>query len=361
MSTLRVVGVNFDHMHMGDLLRMAKNHPRAEIVGVSDEQPDRARRVLDQIGLAQSLFQPDYRKLLETVKPDLAILCPQTGAHAQWTEHVAPFGAHVLVEKPFAASLADADRMIAALAKTGKQLIINWPLRWVPAHVTAKRLIDEGAIGQMLQVHFYDGNRGPLRHLADKVVVPEEIANSHKAQSWWYQQSSGGGSMLDYLGYGTTLGTWYMNGLAPVEVTAMVDKPEELEVDEHSITICRYDIPNSGLSKFETRWGTFSDPWINQPQPRCGFVLVGREGTISSYDYGKTIRLQTRQQEAGVEVAVDELKAPFDNPINYVVDCIEKGREVEGPLSPKISRVGQQMVDAARQSAREGRTVSLTG
>ena len=71
MSTLRVVGVNFDHMHMGDLLRMAKNHPRVEIVGVSDEQPDRARRVLDQIDLAQSLFQPDYRKLLETAKPDL--------------------------------------------------------------------------------------------------------------------------------------------------------------------------------------------------------------------------------------------------------------------------------------------------
>ena len=235
--------------------------------------------------------------------------------------------------------------------RPASSLIINWPLRWVAAHVTAKRLIDEGAIGQMLQVHYYDGNRGPLRHVADKVAVPEEIANSYKAQSWWYQKDSGGGSMLDYLGYGTTLGTWYMNGLPPVEVTAMVDKPAGLEVDEHSITICRYDIPNSGLSKFETRWGTFSDPWINQPQPRCGFVLVGREGTISSYDYGKTIRLQTRQQEAGVEVTVDELKPPFDNPINYVVDCLEMGREVEGPLSPKILAGG-----GSRSWTRHGRS-----
>jgi glucose-fructose oxidoreductase len=64
-------------------------------------------------------------------------------------------------------------------------------------------------------------------------------------------------------------------------------------VDQHSITIVRYDIANSGLSKFETRWGTFTDPWTNQPQPKCGFVLVGRNGTISTYDYEKQIRVQT--------------------------------------------------------------------
>lgn len=359
MSIFRVAGINFDHMHMGDLLRMAKNHPRVQVVGVSDEQPQRALRVLEQMGLPADLFQDDYRKLMETARPDLVILCPRTAAHAQWTENIAPFGAHILVEKPFAATGAEADRMIAALGRTGKQLIINWPLRWVASHVTAKRLADEGAIGEIIQVHYYNGNRGPLRHLADKVVVPEQIANSQKAQSWWYQKEFGGGSQLDYLGYGTTLGTWYMNGRAPVEVTAMVDKPVGLAVDEHSITICRYDIPNSGLSKFETRWGTFTDPWVNQPQPRCGFVLVGREGTIGSYDYGTTIRMQTRQHEAGIEIPVDTLTPPGDNPINYVIDRLETNRPIEGPLSPRISRLGQQIVDAARESAAEGRRVSL--
>jgi glucose-fructose oxidoreductase len=360
-KNFKIAGVNFDHMHMGDLLRKAMAHGDVEIVGVSDEQPERAMRVLDQIGLSRSLFDVDYEAMLKRTAPDLVLLCPATAGHAEWTERVAPCGAHVLVEKPFASSLTDADRMIEALRKTGKQLIINWPLRWYPSHVTAKRLLDEGAIGELIQVHYYDGNRGPLRHVADKVTVPEAIANTYKAKSWWYQKDSGGGSMLDYLGYGTTLGTWFMNGRAPVEVTSMVDTPDGLEVDEQSITICRYDIRNSGLSKFETRWGTFTDPWTLQPQPKCGFVLVGRTGTISSYDYEPTIRVQTREHEAGVEVSVDELKPPFDEPIGYVVHCLRNGKAVEGPLSPKIARIGQQIVDTARASASQKKTVPLIG
>ncbi|MEX0776860.1 MAG: Gfo/Idh/MocA family oxidoreductase [Phycisphaeraceae bacterium] len=359
MSKFKIAGVNFDHMHMGDLLRRAKDHPDVEVVGVSDEQPQRVMPVLKQIGLPESLFVADYRQLLESTRPDMVILCPSTAQHAQWTEKVAPFGAHVFMEKPFSATLPDADRMIAALAKTGKQLIINWPLRWYPSHVTAKRLVDEGVIGDLLQVHYYDGNRGPLRHVADKIVVPEAVANTHKAQSWWYKKEFGGGSLLDYLGYGVTLGTWYMNGRAPVEVTTMVDRPEGLEVDEHSITICRYDIPNSGLSKFETRWGAFSDPWKNQPQPKCGFVLVGRKGTISSYDYESTIRVQTDPEQPAAEVTVDKLAAPDDGPINYVVDRLRSGQPIDGPLSPKIARIGQQIVDSAVKSAAEKRTVAL--
>ena len=84
-------------------------------------------------------------------------------------EKVAPLGIDILLEKPFAASLADADRMLAADRKWGVRLAVNWPLRWYPAHVTTKRIIDEGAIGDVIEVHFYNGNRGPLFHRADKV------------------------------------------------------------------------------------------------------------------------------------------------------------------------------------------------
>ncbi|CAN5585078.1 Gfo/Idh/MocA family oxidoreductase [soil metagenome] len=359
MKRWKVVGINFDHMHMGDLLRMAKGHSQVDVVGYSDEKPERVLPVLDRLNLPRELFQSDYRKLLEETKPDIAILCPATAGHADWTERVAPFGPHILMEKPFASTLAEADRMIAAVAKTGKKLVINWPLRWYPSHVTAKRLIDEGAIGDVFQIHYYDGNRGPMRHVMDKVEISEEQAAKEKGSSWFYQKKMGGGSLQDYLGYGTTLGTWYMNGRAPVEVTCMVDSPSGLEVDEHSIAIVRYDIPNSGLSKFETRWGTFTDPWLMQPQPKCGFVIVGRSGTISSYDYEKSVHVQTRAKEAGYEVPVDELKAPNDNPISCFLHHLETGKDVDGPLSPAIARIGQQIVDTAARSAAQKCTLPL--
>ena len=182
--------------------------------------------------------------------------------------------------------------MIAAMAGTGKRLAVNWPLAWYPSHNTAKRLIDEGTIGDLIEIHFYDGNRGPLYHLADKVEVSPQEVEAQKPNSWWYKKASGGGSLLDYLGYGTTLGTWFMNGEAPLEVTSVVDQTPGIEVDQHSITVCRYA---RGLSKFETRWGTLTDPWTQQPQPKCGFVLVGTDGSISSYDYDDFVTLQTRR------------------------------------------------------------------
>jgi predicted dehydrogenase len=246
--------------------------------------------------------------------------------------------------------------MIAAVAKVGKQLAINWPLRWVPSHVTAKRLCDEGAIGELIEVHYYDGNRGPMRHVMDKIEISEEEANREKSSSWFYRKDAGGGSMLDYLGYGTTLGTWYMNGRAPIEVTAAWHEPRGLEVDEHSVTIARYE---HGLSKFETRWGTFSDPWTHQPQPKCGFVLVGCDGTISSYDYEPVIRVQTRGKPESFDLPADELQPPHSNPVEYFLHCIENDAPVEGPLSPAIARIGQQIVDTAYRSAREKRTLPL--
>jgi predicted dehydrogenase len=353
---MKIVGINFDHFHMGDLLRMAYEHPRIEIAAICDEEPARMEEAARNFSIPPDRIFTDYRRCLEHTRPDIAILCPATARHAEYVEKVAPFGVHILIEKPMADSLAEADAMIRAVKTTGKTLAINWPLAWYPAHRTAKRLIDEGMVGEVIEVHFYDGNRGPLYHVADKIEVSEEDVRRRKPDSWFYKGASGGGSLRDYLGYGVTLGTWFHNGRSPIDITTVVDEPLGLEVDEHSITIARYE---AGLSKYETRWGTFTDPWTHQPQPKCGFVLVGSEGTISSYDFEKTVRVQTKSDRAGRDIPVDTIAAPHRNPVEHFIHHLETGEPLLGPLTAEISRIGQQIVDAAIVSAREKRTVKL--
>lgn len=353
----RVVGINFDHMHMGDLLREVHNHPNAEICGICDSDPARMQDAIGNFGLAPEQVFTEVAACMES-RPDLVILCPATADHATWVETVAPYGCDILVEKPFAASLADADRMIAACARHDVRLAINWPLAWYPCHVTAKRLLDEGAIGTLREVHYYDGNRGPLYHLADKVEVSEDEVERQKPQSWWYKAASGGGSLLDYLGYGATLGTWFMDGEAPLDVTATTWQAPGLEVDEHSVTVLRYA---RGLSKMETRWGTFSDPWTLQPQPKCGFVLVGSNGTLSSYDFEDHVTLQTRSAPEPVQVPCDEARAPDRGPVEHVLHAFAAGTPLRGPLEPQIARIGQQIVDTAHASAQAGRCLPLIG
>jgi predicted dehydrogenase len=354
--TWKIAGLNFDHFHMGDLLAMAHAHPQAEVVAICDEQPARMEAAARACGLGAAQVFTDYRACLEQTKPDLVILCPAAAEHGLWVRRVAEFGAHVLVEKPFAASLAEADAMVAAQQATGKLLAINWPLRWVAAYVETKRLIDAGTIGELLEYHHYGGNRGPLFHAADKVALTPTAED--KAKSWFYQRARGGGSLLDYAGYGATLGTWFQGGRKPLEVTCVVDDPAGLEVDEHSVIVCRYA---QGLSKIETRWGTFTDPWIIQPQPRCGFVLVGTEGTIAAHDYADRLSVQLRARPEPADWPVPPLDPPFQNPIQYLLHVLDGGAFERGPLHPEISRIGQQIVDSAVLSTREKRTVPLVG
>jgi len=356
MAKFRIVGISFDHMHMGDLLRMVDEHPDAEISGIFDPDRTKMQSAIETFGIPEDRVFVDFDTCLQNAMPDLAVLCAATADHADYTERLAGYGTNVLVEKPFAGSVVDAQRMTTAMAATGKLLAINWPLAWVESHVTAKRLIEEGVIGELVEVHFYDGNRGPLWHLADKVEVTAEEVERQKPDSWWYKKASGGGSQLDYLGYGATLGTWYMNGEAPIEVTSVIDQTAGIEVDQHSITICRYQ---RGLSKMETRWGTFTDPWAIQPQPTCGFVFVGTDGTIASPDYADHVTVQTRTNPQPTAVPAEPLPAGRRNPIEYVLHCLGTGEAISGPLDPTICMIGQRIVDTAVASASEKRTLGL--
>ena len=349
----RIVGISFDHMHMGDLLRLVQANSQAELVGIFDPDPSRMARDVAALGIPDTHVFTDFDACMAT-RPDLAILCSAPADHASYTERLAAHDCHVLVEKPFAASAAEARRMIAAMRD--KVLAINWPLVWVPAHVTAKRLIDQGLIGDLLEVHFYGGNRGPLYHLAHKVEVSPAEVEAQKPASWWYKRAAGGGSLLDYLGYGATLGTWYMNGQAPLEITCTVDETPGIEVDQHSITVLRYA---RGLSRMETRWGTFTDPWTIQPQPQCGFVFVGSDGTIQSRDYADHVTVQTRARPAPCLVPAEPLPKGRQNAIDHVLDCLAKGEPITGPLAPEVSLLGQRIVDSAALSAQLKRTVTL--
>jgi glucose-fructose oxidoreductase len=115
MKRWKIAGINFDHFHMGDLLRYAHEHPQVEIVGISDEQTGRMEEAVRKLGISRHRVFTDHRACLEKTKPDIVILCPAASKHGEWVKKVAPHGVHIMVEKPFAASLKEADTMVKAM------------------------------------------------------------------------------------------------------------------------------------------------------------------------------------------------------------------------------------------------------
>jgi glucose-fructose oxidoreductase len=61
----KIAGIEFSHMHMGDLLRCVANHPEAEIAGICDPQPERMEDAKRAFALADERVFTDYRACME--------------------------------------------------------------------------------------------------------------------------------------------------------------------------------------------------------------------------------------------------------------------------------------------------------
>jgi len=341
--TYRVVGANFDQMHMNTNLGWAHDHPEMEVVAVCDEEPETStgsvETAVEECGLTEDDVYDDLEQCLEATTPDVVFGCPRNSKHAAFVERVAAYDVHLAIEKPMAVTLADADRMLDAMADTDRRFVVNWPVMWDPVKHTVEDLVASGTVGDVIEVQYYGGNAG---------APPDD--------SWFYDPEDGGGSMLDYLGYGATFSTWFRGGELPESVTAERYVPEGMDVDVQSSTICRYE---EGLSTLQTSWRLLTNPWEIQPQPVKGYEIVGTEGTVSTRTPDAAIRVTTADRPKGYTVEPEPLPDRFENLATYLVDLIETDREPEGPADPAFCREAHRIIETARRSAERGERLDL--
>lgn len=120
----------------------------AELVAVCDEKLDRAERVAAENAGVRAF--PGIDRMLEDC-PDVdvvSILTP-SGYHAEHTIQVAAYGKHVVVEKPMALRLDDADRMLEACDRTGVKLFVVKQNRYNKAVQFARRALENGRFGRL--------------------------------------------------------------------------------------------------------------------------------------------------------------------------------------------------------------------
>jgi len=136
---------------------MGRNHarvladlPNATLVGVAD--PSEAARAACVVPRGVEVFA-DYRELLAKLRPDAVTVSVPTELHCEVTCAALEAGAHVLVEKPIASTLDEADRMAAAAVRAGKQLMVGHIERFNPAVLELKRAIAAGEVGRIFQLH----------------------------------------------------------------------------------------------------------------------------------------------------------------------------------------------------------------
>lgn len=122
--------------------------PNAQIVAVCDTDAARAAQLAAEYGAEVALT--DYRQLLERRDIDAVCICVPHYLHAPLAIAAALAGKHVFCEKPMALDPVDMDAMIAAAEGAGVQLGLCFQHRFDPVMIQLKRLVEEGAFGQLL-------------------------------------------------------------------------------------------------------------------------------------------------------------------------------------------------------------------
>ena len=168
MTRIAVIGVG----------SMGKNHvrvytemPEADLVAVVDANPETA----EQVGRRYRVpSYTDVCEMLEKAQPEAVSIAVPTVEHFNVAKLALEAGCHVLVEKPIAATLEDAEKLILTADRLNRVLMVGHIERFNPAIIELKRRLDAGELGQIFQI--YARRLGPFPARINDVGVVMDLA-----------------------------------------------------------------------------------------------------------------------------------------------------------------------------------------
>lgn len=337
---LALAGMSHDHVHEA-FNRVKKGD--AVLVGIAEANQELVKRYQKQYQLPAALFYKDLKTLLENQKPDAVLAYNAIAEHLAVVEACAPLGVHVMVEKPLATTVKDAERM-AALARQHKiHLLTNYETTWYASNQAVKALVSKqgSAVGDIRKMVVHDGHQGP-----------KEIGCSKEFLAWLTDPvKNGGGAIVDFGCYGANLMTWLMQGQEPLSVTAVVRqiKPDVYpNVDDDATIILEYP---KATGIIEASW--------NWPFNIKDLEVFGQTGYVQAVD-NNTVRTKMRGEASYKTEDMSSPTPPHHDYISYLSAVIRGQIKSENDLSSlENNLIVVKILEAARTSAKEGKKVAF--
>lgn len=333
--------VGLVHGHVAGFFNSALKRQDIHIVGIAE--PDRSLfdKYAARYHLDPSLYFPSLADMLSKAHPPAVVVYTNTFDHRKVVEECARHGVHVMMEKPLAVSYRDALAMADA-ARTGKiHVLVNYETTWYSSNKAAYDLLQKGSLGDLRKVVVHDGHSGP-----------KEIGVQPEFFHWLTDPKlNGAGALFDFGCYGADLTTWLENGQPPETVTAVTQqfKPEIYpRVDDEANVVLAYP---KAVAILQASW--------NWPFDRKDMEVYGRTG------YAKTIRrdkvdVRLKGEKEGQITSPAPLEPPYDDSLHYFAAVVAGEVKDEHNLSSLDTNVlVTEILDAARRSAKEGRTIRL--
>jgi predicted dehydrogenase len=342
-NPVRIAIARMTHDHVRFILdRLKLNHSDLELTGIFEPNHDLVKKYSKIYNLDPSLFYDNLEQLLNEVKPEAVLAFGSIFDHLAVVEACAPMGIHVMVEKPLAVNMDQANKMKILVDQYRIHLLTDFETSWYPSTVKSWQLVnDSNYVGTLRRVVIHDGHEGP-----------KEIGCSSEFLAWLTDPvQNGGGAIIDFGCYGANLMTYLTKGQQPISVTAVTRqfKPSVYPyVDDDATIILSY--PTSECI-IQASW--------NWPFGRKDMEIYGESGFIMADDRNNMrLKNHTRTDELKRKVTADIINVSED-PFSYFTNVIRNNITMKNydPYSIENNMIVVKILDAARESAKTGTTV----
>ena len=277
-----------------------------------------------------------FEDLLSDPQIDVIDLCVPPVAHLPLALAAAAAGKHLLIEKPLARDLAEADQIIAAARQAGVQLMTGHNQRYFGHHARAKELLEDGAIG------------------APFMVVASVHVHGHIEGFRRFLEPAGGGTLIDSGVHRFDLLRWLLGDVASVYAQTGRFMQMQMEGEDCAVVTLRF---RSGAI------GSFSCSWSAKgPRREEMLQIFGPQGSIITEDHTQSLTLATDNPATG-ERDVQEIRFDVDQAesirrmIAAFMVSLQEG--TPPPVSGADGRASLELSMASYESERSGLPVTL--
>lgn len=329
--------------------RIAKRHAEllsgvvtgAQLVAVCDINKEKARAVGEKYRVA---WYGDIKEMMAKADPDIVSVLTPSGLHCEHVLHLAPYGKHIVVEKPMALTLDDADAMIAACDEHGCRLFVVKQNRFNVPVVKLREAIEKKRFGKLVM--------GTVRV---RWCRPQAY---YDMDSWRGTWALDGGVLTNQASHHVDLLEWMLGDVESVfakSTTALAD----IEVEDTAIAVLKFR--NGALGCIEATTAT-------RPKDLEGSIsILGEKGTVEIGGFAVN-QMKTWSFAEPESDDADVMEKYSVNPPNvygfghqayyeHVLDCLRNGRQqlVDG----LEGRRSLELISAIYESIEIGREVPL--
>ncbi|QTE35942.1 Gfo/Idh/MocA family oxidoreductase [Mucilaginibacter gossypii] len=341
-TKVAILGAGFiTDIHMESYHRFI---PEADVVACYARKPEKAKAFAEKYHIAQ--WFDDIDKLIAESGCEVVDICLPNYLHAEATIKAAEAGKHVIIEKPLAVTLEEADEMIAACKANNVKLMYAEELCFAPKYERARHLVKEGAVGEIYMLKQGEKHSGPH-------------------SDWFYDINfSGGGVIMDMGCHALGWFRWMLDNVKPKSVYASMSTvlhKGRTRGEDNSVIIVEFE--NGVTAVAENSWAKHGGMDDRCEIHGLGGVIyadlfMGNAAVTYSRDgYGYAMEKSDTTQGWSFTIFEEAFNQGYPHELKHFIDCVQNNKT---PLvTGEDGRAVLELIYAAYASAGAGKKIEL--